>query len=818
MEGSDADTDLSLLGFLIQNNHYHSALIVVEHGGEITDWVIDTMFKQSPEGQEDALEDIIAFIRVVGKRAQEALNTRYQGEIEKLLSEVPKATFDDPLEVLSPKYWPPIFPQRQPLVVLDVVGKELESKVIFEDGEIKEYLNVDRDYVNHNVSYSKDDKEILERIDDPNRNKRVPFYEYSEISDKAMAYSWNENIARNQEVLARMCSWGGEGNISANEYKYLLARCGALVIPSFLEIAKKKTIVMIRVMQPVADVRLASIMAMHLYRTPASRAVRKWLLRHTDHAIHGLIPLSVGKLGKQRDACEAALRYMAYQGLKDEIVEAAEGYGDEVLGCVQEILSVHHVVDYHLNGLPEVPTQIIGADIPLPIVLGTKNPLGQECLRALYGMMSLSSYDDPYPPLKIILPLLDVDSLSVFSWEIFLVWDNWVTRWDDKEKILKKEAEWMCHCLAYMGNDTTVKKLTPYINSWPKSGGMNKAITGLDILANIGSDFAIRSINKILLKTKYKPLQKRAGDIMDIVADVRGLTKAELDDRLVPTFGLDDPSAFVLDYGTRKFTIKITEKLVSELYDPDNNKIKNLPKPAKADDEAKAKEATKFWKSLKSDLRTVASTQLLRFEQAMLSGQQWRTDDFSSLLVAHPVLGPLVRHLVWGECRDGKTVQLFRVDIDGTYIDAKGKDVSLTDGAMVCIPHPLHIQKSLENWKDALVKNKLSQPFAQIGRELFLKKDDKGKDLFGINGAKAPDKALRGLNAKGWVPEIGGGGAIWSYEKNLSDGTVHIDFEHIVNSHDYGLDKDQALEVTISGKVTPLEYSEVVREIKNLLH
>jgi len=117
-----------------------------------------------------------------------------------------------------------------------------------------------------------------------------------------------------------------------------------------------------------------------------------------------------------------------------------------------------------------------------------------------------------------------------------------------------------------------------------------------------------------------------------------------------------------------------------------------------------------------------------------------------------------------------------------------------------------------------LVKNKLSQPFAQIGRELFLKKDDKGKDLFGINGAKAPDKALRGLNAKGWVPEIGGGGAIWSYEKNLSDGTVHIDFERIVNSHDYGLDKDQTLEVTISGKVTPLEYSEVVREIKNLLH
>ena len=814
LDGGDADPDLSLLGFLIQNNHYHAALLVVEHGAEITDWVIDTMIKQGMKGREDALEAITAFIRSVGKRAQESLNTRHQAEIRKKLSEELNAGLDDPLVILSPRFWPPIFPERQPLIVLDVVGKEIESTVVFEDGEIEEYLNVDKNYVNRNVLDSKKDEKILERINNPNRRARIPFYEYSQISDKAMICSWNEKIASNQDVLKRG-EW--EEKISVNEYKYLIARCAVAVVPSFLEMAKKKTNVMVRVMQPVADVRLAIIMAKQFYRTPTSRAVRKWLLRHAEHAIHGLIPLAVGKLGKERDACEASLRYIAFRGLKDKIIEIAKAYGGDVLESTQEVLSADHSIDYLQKELFEIPSHLLNAEIPMPLVSETGSPLEPDKLIALFGMMSLSSFDDVYPPLQNILPLFDRDTLSEFSWEVFQLWYKWEA-WSDKEKKIKKDAEWMFQCLGYMGSDQAIKNLIPLINAWPKSGGMNKAVTGLDILSSIGSDFAIRSINGILLKTKYKPLLERAGDIMDAIADVRGLTKAELDDRLVPTFGLDDPDVFALDFGKRTFRIEINEKLVPTIVDTENQKIKDLPKPVKADDKIKAKEATEFWKGLKADLKTEATTQLMRFEQAMLSGRQWKVADFRALLVAHPVLCALVRHLVWGTVQDKKVGRLFRVNDEGKCLDAKGEDVSLTDGEMVCIPHPLDIQKSLENWQDALARNKLKQPFSQIGRQIFLKKEDKNKDLFGINGAKAPAKAFRGLKAKGWIPEIGDAGAIWSYEKNLSEGRVHIDFGGIVTMREIGIDEDQTLKVAISGKSTDLEYSEVVREIKDLLH
>lgn len=806
--GNDADTDISLLGFLIQNNHYHSAFIVVENGGEITDWVIDTMSKRSAKGRADALNAIAAFVRSVGQRAQEALNTCHHREIEKLLAEPPKTSSGDPLETLSSKYWPPISPERHPLVVLDVESKALEAKLLFADGEIEEYLNVGQRYVRHNVLDSQSDEKILARISNTRKGKRVAFSEYSRISDKAMTYSWIEVISANEEILEKK-RWGSSYGISTDEYRYLLARCGVAVVPSLLEISKKKADIMVRVMQPVADVNVAPLMAKRLGGSPVSRLVRRWLLRHPKHAIHGLIPLAVGKPGKQRDACEAALRYIACQGLKDEIIEIAKAYDGAVLESVQEVLSVDHSIDYHQKELPEIPSHLLKAELSMPLVRETGSILNSDKLPALFGMMSLSSFDDVYPPLQKILYLLDRDTLSEFAWEVFQLWE---------ERKLKKDAEWMFQCLGYMGSDQSVKKLVPLINSWPKSGGMNKAVSGLDILACIRSDFAIRSINGIFLKTKYKSLLERAGDIMDAVAEARGLTKAELDDRLVPTLGLDEPDAFALDFGARKFTIEINEKLVPTLVDAENKKIKDLPKPVKADDKIRAKEATAFWKGLKADLKTEAATQLMRFEQAMLSGRQWSIADFRPLLVAHPILAALVRNLVWGEVKNGKIGQLFMANVDGAFVDAKGREVCLPNDATVCIPHPLQIQKTLNTWLDTLVSCKVKQPFSQISRKIYPKREDKNKDLFGINGAKAPAKAFRGLKAKGWMAEIGDGGLVWSYEKHLKGGMARIDFDGVVTMRGHGISEDLTLKVSFSGKPAAVEYSEVVREIKDLLH
>ena len=348
---------------------------------------------------------------------------------------------------------------------------------------------------------------------------------------------------------------------------------------------------------------------------------------------------------------------------------------------------------------------------------------------------------------------------------------------------------------------------------------MSYAVTALDILANIGTDFAIRSINSILLKTKYKPLLARASDILETIADVRGLTKAELDDRLVPTLGLDVAGQITLDFGSRTFTVSADEKLKPLLINEENKRLKVLPKAAKPDDKAMVKEATAQWKTFKAELRAEASTQLLRFERAMIDGRRWTGSDFKSLLVEHPLLQHLVKRLIWAEYRDGKLVKTFWVDIDGALLTNKDKPFELADSACVELPHPLHMKGQIKNWVACFAQHKFRQPFPQAGRQFFVRKDDISKDCFGVDGARAPTKVFRGMKAKGWKQEIGDAGCIWGYYKELSGGTASVEFDGVVTMFDYGMDdEEKVISVSLPKKLAPLEYSELVRDLKELVH
>jgi hypothetical protein len=65
-------------------------------------------------------------------------------------------------------------------------------------------------------------------------------------------------------------------------------------------------------------------------------------------------------------------------------------------------------------------------------------------------------------------------------------------------------------------------------------------VTGLDVLAAIGSDVALMHLNGIAQKVKFKGLQEKARAKIDQLAQARGLSAEELADRLVPDLGLDE--------------------------------------------------------------------------------------------------------------------------------------------------------------------------------------------------------------------------------------------------------------------------------------
>src|SRR5678815_970170 len=92
-----------------------------------------------------------------------------------------------------------------------------------------------------------------------------------------------------------------------------------------------------------------------------------------------------------------------------------------------------------------------------------------------------------------------------------------------------------------LGGDTSVLKLTPMVRAWPGESQHPRAVLGLEVLRAIGSDTALMQLNGIAQKLKFQGLKTKAREFMEAIAKDKGLTRAELEDRVVPDF---DPVSY----------------------------------------------------------------------------------------------------------------------------------------------------------------------------------------------------------------------------------------------------------------------------------
>ncbi|RLB72336.1 MAG: hypothetical protein DRH07_04870, partial [Deltaproteobacteria bacterium] len=799
----------NLLGKILLSENYNYSIELLKRGAQINQSTLFTMGitleELAAKGSEKtdastSIGKLMAFSRLDPELFNTSIDTDNQELVDIFLN---KSLFSrsadegsNPFEVLEKINWPPRSKPRAQIVIENIISKNIKSEMKFTKEEYKDYRYYRHPSCPSSIKYvennSDKDEEIRRRVVSYVKGKVVKHHwgedvedkiKLSEITcagDKTLANLWNEYLSKDPSILTGYdYPWSLSADLYRKFLKYLLARCGTSVLSSLIAIAKDENeTTKYKILFPVSDVRIGPLMASRLFDASVSSIAKKWFLRHPEAAIHGLIPIAVGTLGSERDNCEAGLRYIASHGLEDQIKQVAQSYGKEVVAAATEILSVDNCFDFLKYKRPdELRQSLVKVGLALPIVRKTGEHLPERYLFNLSQMMSLSTINDIYPALQRLILLLEPNSVANFAWSLFQIWE------DSKDRKIKKETEWMYNCLGYMGNDKTVKLLLPYIKKWSSRGGMMpKAVMALDIMDCIGTDFAARTINSILLKTKYKLLLARAEEIMERIADTRGLTKSQWDDRLVPSFGLEEPNALTLDFGSRIFSIVINEKLVASLRNEQNTVIKTLPRASKADDRDMVKKATEFWKNFKVELKMEAATQLCRFEQDMLTGKRRSTRDFQDLLVNHPLLRYMVRYLVWGLEVKGQQPLFFRVDVDvdGSYYDVRNKDIQLNPSSQVYLPHPLDFKKEIDLWQVVLTRYKLKQPFPQVGRHIYCKNDDKNEDFFGIEGAKVQAVGFKGLKAKGWQPEIGCHGYIWSYRKDFNGSLAKIDFDGIV--------------------------------------
>ncbi|MBQ1062845.1 DUF4132 domain-containing protein [Micromonospora sp. C41] len=553
-------------------------------------------------------------------------------------------------------------------------------------------------------------------------------------------------FVRATEELARplLPAWRPTESWGADEWMSRLAgRYELDALPTALHLARTAPKSVGEVLLPYADGEVADLMADWLDRLKTARPVaRAWLRRHPEYAVRALLPAALGAPGPRRRAAERALRLVAAEH-RDTLLGVAREHGEEALAAATAMLDADPLAQLPAR-MPSLPAWLDPAVLPQVLLRDRSAALPAEAVRHLCTMLAISAPGEPYPGVEIVRAACDSDSLAEFGWALFESW---------QAAGAPSRDGWAFTALGLLGDDSTARRLAPLVRAWPGESQHARAVTGLEVLAQIGTDVALMHLYGISQKVKFRGLREQAARKVTEVADGLGLTPEQLGDRLVPDLGLDADGSLVLDYGPRRFTVGFDEQLKPYVVDGAGARRKDLPKPGARDDATLAPAAHKRFAGLKKDVRTLAADQIRRFETAMVTGRRWPATDFRRYFLSHPLLWHVVRRLVWATVDDaGQVVTAFRVAEDRTLADVDDETYALPDDATVTIAHPLRLGTAVPAWAEVFADYEILQPFPQLGRDVHrLDEAERAEKLLRRHaGVTVPAGRLLSLERRGW--------------------------------------------------------------------
>ena len=444
---------------------------------------------------------------------------------------------------------------------------------------------------------------------------------------------------------------------------------------------------------------------------------RLWLDRHPEAAARALIPAAVGRPGKARQNAGDALRYLTASGHGPTIQQSALTYGPEVLAALSAPAPA-----------PRKPKAPAGTLPPIRRTDGGTMPADE--VARLIGALSRSRLADPPEPppgdpARLLVvessaaaqPLVepadpeaarliaDCDRTGLAEFGRALL-DGWLT--DD----MPAAGAWVVLAQAHVGDDATMDRLAPLIRSWPARSFWQRAIDGFAVLATTGTDVALRHLLTIEEGMSGGSTNERADVYLTQAAAARGLSVTQLADRSAVTHGLE--AGITLDYGPRSFTVVTDDHLTPYVIGVDGKRLARPPKPGVKDTEP---EAYQQFLRLKKDLRATAAAQIARLERDMLAHRLRPAGDLTTVVLPHPILGPIARRLLWGEYDPEKRlVRALRIAEDGTFADIHDTTATVDADARLGIVHPAELGADRPVWAGILADYESLQPFPQVHR------------------------------------------------------------------------------------------------------
>ncbi len=484
-------------------------------------------------------------------------------------------------------------------------------------------------------------------------------------------------------------------------------------------------------------------MASVLVSTVTARPLAlEWLARFANAATLALIPDLAGcGDGKERANAAVAVSSLMWYGHKPAVDAAFDLQTPAVKGLALESLSTDPFLAQQSRMLPAFWAPRDWATLRT----NDGGAVAERWVDNLGRILRTAPLGLPSPSITSIRAALTSESLSAFGRSVFHSWLG---------VGMPSDEVWALHAVGHLCGDEMVDELVRHVHEWPVSGRPGYALTGLAVLAHMGTQEALLAIHRVSQRFKSRGLRDRAGRVLFEAAAARGMSRDELADRLVPDFGLDHRGRLTLSFGARRFQIGLTSKLLPLVMSEDGVPIKTLPPARKGDDEAAVEGAHALWKRVKREARAVLTHERHRLESAMLSERRWSIADFERYLIRHPLLGAIARTLVWSaHSPSSHDVHLFRVSDSAGPTNVNDEAIHFDGAWSIGLPHPVNLaEEDRWAWCEHFQARSLSQAFAQLERPVYRLAAEAGSAvaLNAYENVDVQSARVLGLESRGW--------------------------------------------------------------------
>ncbi|MEU8251367.1 DUF4132 domain-containing protein [Nonomuraea sp. NPDC048916] len=238
------------------------------------------------------------------------------------------------------------------------------------------------------------------------------------------------------------------------------------------------------------------------------------------------------------------------------------------------------------------------------------------------------------------------------------------------------------------------------------------ATCAIHTLARIDSAEALGQLARLTAKVTFKPTLKLLDNTLDALARARGLSREEVEELAVASYGLTEVGRRVETLGQVTAELTVTgSKAVLNWRNAQGKPVKAPPASVRQEHPEDLAEL----KGVVKDITKMLTAQAGRLDHLFLSQRAWPYQVWRERYLDHPLLGTLARRLIW-----------LIDDVPCGYADGSLREVSDAPaepaaGATVRLWHPIGRDLAeVPAWRDWLERHEITQPFKQAHREVYL--------------------------------------------------------------------------------------------------